>query len=232
MWHTPLGERVLTRSEWELFRWGLRALWDQVERARHEPMLCCTGVTVFDRLQPESKLAMLALVGKALGDEDEPSPPLTSLTEGTFAAIYATILAEIEIEIDVRQEGPQPGVEEFSMRPFVLAAIRETNPEWENPHREPQSEDPEFEPPSLPQPECEDVDAWDDLLNELMDRVLWGDRDFEAEADFLDSDPRESQLMKQLMGIDRDYFSAIAPEPTDHQLTVIRKTLGRLCDRD
>jgi hypothetical protein len=74
--------------------------------------------------------------------------------------------------------------------------------------------------------------AWDDLLDELMDRVLWGDRDFEAEADYLDSDLRESQLTKQLMGIDRDYFSAIAPEPTDHQLTVIRKTPGRLCGRD
>jgi hypothetical protein len=64
-----------------------------------------------------------------------------------------------------------------------------------------------------------------------MDRVLWGDRDFEGEEFFLDKDPRESQVMKQWMGIDQDYFSAIAPEPTELELAAIRKTLRQLCIR-
>ena len=51
---------------------------------------------------------------------------LTALTEGTFAAIYATIRREIEIEIDIRREGQQSEGEDFSMRPLVLAAVRET----------------------------------------------------------------------------------------------------------
>ena len=38
--------------------------------------------------------------------------------------------------------------------------------------------------------------------------------------------------MKRLMGIDRDYFSAIAPEPTEQELKPIRETLRRLCVRD
>ena len=155
MWHTQLGERTLSGSEWELFRQGLRALWDHVDDAGDEPVLCETGVAVFDRLQPASKLAMIALVGKALTEENEPCPPLTALTEGTFAAVYATIREEIELEIDMRREGPQPEGEEFSMRPLVLAAIRQTNPEWENPHPDPEDDNQDLEPPSLPKPERE-----------------------------------------------------------------------------
>ncbi len=79
----------------------------------------------------------------------------------------------------------------------MLAAVRETNPEWENPLPEPEGDDPEFEPASLPTPESEDLNAWDFLLDELMDRVLWGDRDFQAEEFFLDKDPRASQEMKR-----------------------------------
>ncbi len=118
MWRTQLGERTLRGCEWELFRQGLWAFWDDIEVAGDVPELCRTGVAVFDRLQQASKLAMIALVGKALSADDEPRPPLTALTEGTFAAIYATIRQEIEIEIDMGQEGPRPEDEEFSMRPL------------------------------------------------------------------------------------------------------------------
>ena len=137
-----------------------------------------------------------------------------------------------EIEIVLGRERLRTKDKEFSMRNLVLAAVRETNPDCENPLPESEQEDPDLEPPSLPTPESDDVDAWDDLLEELMDRVLWGDRDFEEEEIFLDKDPRESQQMKRFMGIDGDYFSAIAPEPTDQQLTMIRKTLRQLCDRE
>jgi hypothetical protein len=76
-----------------------------------------------------------------------------------------------------------------------------------------------------------DYGAWHDLLEEIIDRVLWGDRDFQEAELFLDRDPRESRQLKQLMGIDEDYFSAIAPEPTDQQLKAIRQALRQLCDR-
>jgi hypothetical protein len=228
MWHTPLGERVLHGSERLLFRLGLRALRGQIEEAADAPDLCETGVAVFDRLQPASKLAMIATVGKALTDDDEPCPPLTGLTEGTFAAIYAAIRQEIAVEIDLGREGPQSEGEALSMRPFVLAAVRETSAARDDHLADTESEDQDLEPPALPQPDCEDIGAWDDLLEELMDRVLWGDRDFEEEF-FLDMDPRESRLMKRLMGIDEDYFSAVAPEPTEDQLTTIRETLRRIC---
>ena len=129
MWRTNIGDRALRGAEWGLFRQGLWLLWDHIEDAGDEPELCRTGVAVFDRLQPSSKLAMIALVGKALSSENEPCPALTALAEGTFAAVYAVIGQEIEIEIDMGREGPQTEGEEFSMRPLVLEAVRETNPD-------------------------------------------------------------------------------------------------------
>src|SRR4029077_17383470 len=92
------------------------------------PEGCETGVGVFDRLQPAAKLAMLALVGTALGDENESCPELTALTEGTFGAVYAAIRQLIEFEIDLGREGPPPESHEFSMRVLALAAFRESHP--------------------------------------------------------------------------------------------------------
>jgi hypothetical protein len=135
----------------------------------------------FDQLQPASKLSMIALVGQALSEENEPCPLRTALTHGTFGAIYAAIRQEVEIAIDMGRERPQPEREDFLMHPLVLSAVLETNPDWENPIPDPDDEDQDWNPPSLPRPNCEDIDAWDELLDELMDRALWDDRDFEEE---------------------------------------------------
>jgi len=120
------------------------------------------------------------------------------------------------------------------MQALVLAAFRETNPDWENRYPQPgdgDEDDEKVEAPSLPEPDCEDTEAWDDLLDELMDRVLWDDRDYEDEEFVLDMDPELGRLLKRQMGIDGDYYTSVAPEPTDEQLALIRKTLRSLCRR-
>jgi hypothetical protein len=231
MWRTQIGKRVLRGSEWDLFREGLSTLWDQVEMSHVDPELCMTDVGVFDRLQPAAKLAMLALVGQALHDEAEPCPDLTALTEGTFAAVYAVIRQEIEIEIDLAREDPPPG-DPSVVRALVLAAIRELSSEWdESPEPGYEDEDEEEAQQSLPEPNCEDMQRWDDLLDELMDRVLWGDRDFDEEELFLDIDPKRGRQLKRLLSIAEDYFTDVAPEPTDAELASIRSRLRELCGR-
>jgi len=79
MWRTKIGERTLRGREWDLFREGLSTLWDQIGDSVDVPEACATGVGVFDRLQPAAKLAILALVGTALRDENEPCPELAAL---------------------------------------------------------------------------------------------------------------------------------------------------------
>ena len=127
MWRTPIGQRSLRGCEWDLFRQGLGMLRDQIEVSIDEPELCSTGVSVFDRLEPAAKLAMLALVGTALHDDSQPCPELTALTEGSFGAVYAMIRDVIEFEIEMGREDPEPESVEFSMRALAsLHSVRRT----------------------------------------------------------------------------------------------------------
>ncbi len=71
----------------------------------------------------------------------------------------------------------------------------------------------------------------DDILDCLMDRVLWEDRDFEEEELFLDSGLEITSFVKEQLGIDDDYFIGVAPDPHPAQLDSIRETLRRLCNR-
>jgi hypothetical protein len=59
-------------------------------------------------------------------------------------------------------------------------------------------------------------EVWVGLLLEcLEDRVLW-DRDWETDEQS-DTDPEVSRPVKKMLGIDRDYFVAVPPEPSNEE---------------
>ena len=64
-----------------------------------------------------------------------------------------------------------------------------------------------------------------------MDRVLWGDRDFEEEELMLDVDPNLDHDLKPQSGSDEDCFTGIAPEQSVHELKLIREAIRKLCGR-
>ncbi len=121
MWRTGRGYHVLRGAEWELFKEGMGSLWDFATMDESDPTSPETGITVFDRLETNQKLALLALVGKALRDEAEPAPELTAYTEGTVAAVYGHIYGMIEFEIDYADE---PGDDPTYWRRLALDAAR------------------------------------------------------------------------------------------------------------
>ncbi len=137
MWWTAEDKRVLSGAEWDLFRLGRSALWDDVEMSDDDEELGMTGVTVFDSLRKADRLALLAQVARGLHDEGEPCPDLTALLEGTVAAVLAQLryLIAIEIETDADRIGPSSANEARGPTPrhLVLAAIREANPDRELP---------------------------------------------------------------------------------------------------
>ena len=219
MWATQLGDRALRGAEWNLFREGLSYLGDHVEELIEDPDLdpciCWTNVDIFDRLEPPQKLAMLAAVGTALRKEDAPCPQLTSLSEGTFAAVFGAIRGWIEAEIDVQQEGGQTEGGK-TIRDLVVAAARETRSGLK-----------------IPVTTCSDMEAWDEILDDLMDCVLWGDRDFELEGLFLDKDPEVAAGLRSSLAISQEYFTAVAPDPGPQEIASARECLRNLCsDRD
>ena len=75
----------------------------------------------------------------------------------------------------------------------------------------------------LPSSDCEDRDAWDLLLDCLESRVLW-DTDWGLTA-VMDATPDNSCRGKKELGIDDDYFIAVAPDPSDEEA---ERLLGEL----
>src|SRR5262249_48822653 len=121
--------------EWELFRDGLSMVQDLVEESKSsdDPEIGFVGVEAFDQLQPNQKLALLALVGKALKAEGEPMPELTAHTEATVAAVYSHIFAMIVMEMESPPESQDNGgdplgvTDAFAWRRMALAAYLEAD---------------------------------------------------------------------------------------------------------
>jgi hypothetical protein len=81
-----------------------------------------------------------------------------------------------------------------------------------------------------PQEDYRDLTEWECLLDCLACRILWDD-DFNMAEYFMDGDPDESRVLMERMGIADEYFTAIAPDPTEKELGVIREQLRKLCGR-
>jgi hypothetical protein len=255
MWRTPHGERVLQGAEWELFREGLDTLWDWVESSAADPDIANTGTKAFDRLQIGQKLALLASVGTALSDEGVPPLELTVNTESAVAAVFRQIANEVELEIDQSRDSEwlsnlDTPEEATHWRRLVLAAYREAMLQneaealaWSKGEDGPQQEGPadgenclddegdSDRPWSPPDATSEVAEEWQFLVDDLANRILWDDGDYDAGDAFLDDDPAEARAMMKLMGIASGYYTDIAPDPAEEQLELIRRTLRSLCGR-
>lgn len=214
MWHTPEGDRRLTGAEAELVRQALAIMVDRLsDNLRYgdgEDRLWDSGVTLFDELTATQQLIVIKQVVEHLLLETPDTLELTAVNEAAAYAIFATVAGEIEVEIDMAKE-PLPddfgAVSEWRTfwRQRVLDAYRETFPDAEGVAVGDEAL------LTLPPAESEDVAEWTDLTEHLADRILW-DRDFEMGDSFLDTDPAQAAMMKQVLGIESDYYTAIAEE--------------------
>ena len=247
MWWTPDGNRALQGVEWDLFCAGLDLSWDWVEDSMNDPDLFLFDVDAFDSLQPSQRLALLVLVGNALKDDSQPHPELTSHTEATVAVIFSNIASQVAIEIDIASENEACEDPTFTRR-LVLAAYHEVAAqeaaEAQNATRETKDTRSPRTPPTVevaeendteewnpPAADSDDLDEWEFLLYCLANRILWEDGDYKMGDNFMDADPRESRARMATMDIADDYYTAIAPDPTEKELVVIRQQLRRLCER-
>jgi len=200
MWWTPDGERVLQGAEAQLFREALGVLVDMV-RDDDEGMWHFNAPP-FDVLQPNQKAAVLAQVGSALLREDQAMPRLTAVLEAAVGAVYESIRIMVEIEIDE----PAEDQEQSSWRELVLATCQEHGIE------------------DLLDAESEDIAEWVILVECLSDTVLW-DQDWKDSESLLDADPKVSKGVKELLGIDENYYVIVPPDPTGREMEGINATL-------
>jgi len=167
------------------------------------------GIEVFDNLTFGQKIATLSIIGNGLLRKDTPAVRLTAVLEGAIAAVFQHIQDLITFEIDTPEFGT-------SWRELVIAARKET-----------EGDDSERE--EIPQPICEDLDEWDLQMQELSGGVLW-DGDYEDAQLYIDFPPEESRELRDLMGISKDYFLAIADDLTNKEAQARIKELRKLCD--
>ena len=101
------------------------------------------------------------------------------------------------------------------MRKLVLAAIEDTGQkELEfipTPAMLHPLSDPEYQ---LPAHDCEDFSEWEWMLEALENYVLW-DADYAMDYLFMDLDAETSRRRRQKLGINDNYYAAIAPDPAD-----------------
>ena len=227
MWHTAAGDRTLTGAEAKLLKESLGHVVDMIERDADIDESWSFDIPVFDSLAWQQKLALLAHVAAALFRDDIPMPELTAVSEATVAVLFENVAQCIQIEIDFADdlEPCDDGIDPTFWRKLVLAAIEDTDskelgfmPTAAQPHP---LADPECQ---MPAPACEVLDEWEWMLETLENYVLW-DADYAMDDLFMDVDAKTSRRRRQELGINDDYYTAIAPDPTDGELEKIRESL-------
>ncbi len=195
MYHTPAGYRILRGAERKLFVSSLGMLVDLLADSDGEASF---GVSTFDELQLGQKVFIIYRSARGLLRPDEPVPKLTSSVEAAVATVFEHVRTMVVQEIDEPAfASPTP-----YWRSLVLDAARE-------------QDDPAIE---LPQAESSDKDTWWLLLECLMGAVLW-DNDYEAQ-ERLDLPPEQSNQLKEVLGVEDDYYTDVPTDPRDDQLNL------------
>jgi hypothetical protein len=196
MYNTPDGIRVLQGAERRLFVESLGMLVDMLTLDEFS-----TDIQVLEDLTRSQRIATYHAAARALLAEDEPPPALTAAIEGAVASVYRQVRDMISLELDVADvddavdfdfgelpEGP-------SWRERTIGVGREVGIE------------------DLPNPDDQDFDDWELLIECLEGRVLWDD-DWDM-VDHLDATPEVARRVKTKLGISDDYFVAIPDDPSD-----------------
>ena len=207
MWHTSRGDRILHGDEATLVREAIDTMVDvlslHVDDELAGGIVCETGVHVFDQFTPAQRIALLHEVAKYLLTDAGETLRLSAALEATVAAVFVDIRDHVAIEVDFPQATDHPRwIERPGWRHLVASAFHVvTELEGDFKTRE-----------ELPLEASGDIKQWELVIDYLADSILW-DRDFEISGDFLDEDPEVSRERRQLLGIEDDYFTQIAPDP-------------------
>lgn len=239
-WQTPGGNRAFGGSEAELVRDVLAAIVDRISgnlRYGAEEPVFQFYVALFDSLTPTEQVSVVKEVAEHLLSETATTLELTAINESAVYLIFQTLAAEILVEIDTEDQPLPDGCDpewKVYWRTRTLAAYRECFADDldDDTFSEEAGSDEDSESSWLipHSPFCRNVKQWEFITESLADRILW-DRDFEMAGYFLDAAPEQSIAMKQLLGIEPEYYSEVPvdvqPQKIQQALTDLRKITHR-----
>lgn len=212
-WHTEDGDRVLAGAEANAVKESIAVMLDDLSycRANSLDVLSDYGVELFDELAWEQRLATLEKISRYLFTHTAETLELTAVNEAAVGAVFENIVQQIELEID-RELEEQDKSDRYFWRSLVIEAILETSRSKDEANAE--CEENNFEVPNL---DSTELDQWRWFVEVLADRILW-DRDFEMGHVLVDCPPENSVMLKQILGIDDNYYTAIADDPRSDEV--------------
>ena len=208
-WRLPGDNEVLSGPLADLFRASLASAYDMMLQEIEEGMEpWCFKIPVFDRLAWSQRLALLVEVGEALLGPDIEAPELTAIREAAVAVIAQNVDDQLAIETDGEFTG-EGSPWEFYWRRLVRAIVPDTDVQ------------PEGE--TAPDVTSDNPDEWL-LITEcyFWGTLLWDEdwRDDEAQ----DADPNAAVLARCQLGIDKGYYTSVAPDPkAEEMIPLIRR---------
>jgi len=204
MYDTDLGIRVLLGGEARLFAGAAWELTDQtrdyIPPSESFPNNHPVEFPILQPLTAEQLIVLIERVTACLLDPTIEAPQRTALLDATIAAVFQQVTWSVQAEIDWQSMETQAEEVDTSMRAQVAAAARDVY-------------DPGEEEIDPPDPECAVMETWGLVIGRLYGSVL-ADTDWQFGSVMLDTDPEESHALKEIMGVDRGYFTDIAPEAT------------------
>ncbi|QEG39523.1 hypothetical protein [Roseimaritima ulvae] len=177
------------------------------------------GIAVFDDLESHQRLAVLHRVATYLLTETADTLPLNAINEGAIGVLFTEVRDQVLAEIET-PSGEQP---DTTWRALAWEAFQESQPQGDATE--------EIAAGIAPLDRFDDdVERWETLVEWLADNILW-DRDYEIADCFLDVAPDKAQHRKLMLGIDDEYFTAIAPDPLPAEVPRLLSETQRLARR-
>lgn len=201
MWRTSCGDRILKGAEARLFAETMLSLLDEAIFDQWEDY--DLGIEAFDNLTYGQKASVLSAIGEGLFKKEVKPVELTAVLEAAIAAVFAHLRSEVLFELDM----DEPCTE---WRDMIVAAKKEMGVE------------------EIPDPTCDDGEEWDIEVQELWDSILW-DADYSDGHLYLDRPPEESEELREMARIPKQYYMAIADDLTDKQAEEKYRALRELC---
>lgn len=227
MWRTPLGVRTLSGAEGAVVARAVSEIFYELDASVKDDCLWRADHPSIDNLDLEQKVVLLADVARALLRSSVPAPQLTAVNEAMVNAIYRRALGMIEEEIDFAKRVPRRSRGRVRYRTKVVQAARAISPPDDS------ADVGADDPYRMPKPTCTNMETWEFVIDVLSDRVLH-DADWEAgnpiEQVVLDLPPEIVARDFSWIGVERAYFSAIVPIPTEKQFESARRVLVRLAN--
>lgn len=194
MWLTTDGPRKLTGAERRFVIHGATTLLEEIQDLGEDHDFHAAVLNSIP--SDERPYLVMRVLHDLIGDA--PAPPIWAWNQAIVWEMYQRMIEDIEVGVESqRQEGPKRL--HLYPRRFALDAWNELY-----------ADDDDLKPPGL---KSTNMEAWKVLVDGLSSNVLM-DLDFTLYDRFADLDPERVDQVKEVVGIDPEFFSESHPPVT------------------